>query len=412
MTSRDGAWPDDLPPPTLVEDEDGLDRLIGELEDATEIAVDTEADSFFHYREKLCLVQISVGGEDYLVDPLADLDLSPLGPIFEDPNKVKIFHDGEYDVLLFKAAYGFRFRGLFDTRIAAAALGEKSPGLASVLHDSFGLELDKKQQRSDWSRRPLSPEQVSYARLDTRYLVELMDLQIPQLEARGRRVIVDGECRRIEALEPVERVVEPDDFVKVKGVRGLKPMVLQRLRELFVLRDGMAKDRDVPAFKVLSGQGLIEIAERDPRSEGELGGLRWVSARQARRLWPGVKACLDRADELGPLRRIPEKRARSSEERLDEVESELHDRLKTWRKERAEAEELDSSLVLNRLVLLRLAKQRPRTVADLGEVQGLLPWQVELFGEALLVTVAEFERALAAGEVRFDRPRRRGRGRG
>ncbi len=131
----------DLPPPTVVHDEAGFRRMLEVLARAPEVAVETEADSFFSYREKVCLVQITALEHDWIVDPLAGLDLGGLGRMLEDPSKTKVFHDGEYDILMMKRDYGFRFSNLFDTRVAAATLGSQAPGLASVLKERFGVEL-------------------------------------------------------------------------------------------------------------------------------------------------------------------------------------------------------------------------------------------------------------------------------
>ena len=167
--------------------------MLAALAGEREIAVDTEADSFYHYQERVCLVQITAGGRDWLVDPLRGLDIRPLGAVLADPERTKVFHDGEYDVLILKRQFGFAFAALFDTRVAAAALGMEAPGLAAVVHAHYGFELDKSQQRSDWSRRPLSKEQVAYARLDTHYLVPLMHAFGDELEERGRMPILRGE---------------------------------------------------------------------------------------------------------------------------------------------------------------------------------------------------------------------------
>jgi len=204
----------DLPPPTVVAEAAALERLLRELEGAREVAVDTEADSFFNFREKVCLVQITAGERDWLVDPLARIDLAPLGRMLSDPRITKVFHDGEYDILILKRDFGFEFRNLFDTRVAAAALGIESPGLAAVLHARFGIELDKSLQRSNWSARPLSQQQISYARLDTHFLLPLMHEQRAELEQRGRAMIVEGECSRLEKLVPTEPTFSPDEFVQ------------------------------------------------------------------------------------------------------------------------------------------------------------------------------------------------------
>ncbi|MEQ1893551.1 MAG: HRDC domain-containing protein [Planctomycetota bacterium] len=396
--------PAELAPPELVEDAAGLARLLAALAPEREVAVDTEADSFYHYQERVCLLQITAGGRDWLVDPLQGLDIRPLGELLADPARTKVFHDGEYDILILKRQFGFRFANLFDTRIAAAALGMEAPGLAAVVAQRYGYELDKSQQRSDWSRRPLSGEQVAYARLDTHYLVPLMHELRPELDQKGRMRILRGECARLEALEPPERSFHPDEFLKLKGARKLNLLGMRALRELFVLREEHARARDLPPFKVLAPQALVTLAEDLPASKSQLE--HHVPPGIVRRLGAEILAALKRAEAAGPLPRVPELPTRSEEGDLDEVQSELHERLKQWRKQRAQKEGLDSALVLNRRVLLRLAELAPRERAQLASVEGLLDWQIELFGDELLSVVNAFQRDLAEGKVELRRRRR------
>lgn len=391
----------ELPPPTLVVDAAGLRRLADELADHAEIAVDTEADSFFSYREKVCLMQITAGESDWLVDPLAGLDLAPLGSILADPRRTKVFHDGEYDVLILKRAWGFDFGGLFDTRVAASALGEANPGLASVLKAHFDLDLDKSMQRSDWSARPLTEKQIRYAQFDTHYLVGLMHRQKEALARVGRVAVVEGECRRLEQLVPPDNDFSADEFVRIKGVRALSKQGRQNLRELFALRDRLASGSDLPPFKVLSNQALMAMAERPPASLRELAALPGISSRVARKHGEEVLAALDRARELGPLERLPVAR-RNDGPVMDELETELLERLKQWRKQRALDEGYDAALVLNRHVLTRLALEKPRTRQALSRIEGVLAWQLERFGDDLA-------RALDAALVDIERnglPRR------
>lgn len=410
MPPRTRSPIDELPPPTLVEDPAGFEELLGVLERETEIAVDTEADSFFHYREKVCLIQVTAGGRDYLLDPLAGLDLDPFGQVLADPRRTKVFHDGEYDVLILKRDYGFSFAGLFDTRVASAALGCANPGLASVLKEHFDVELDKSQQRSDWSRRPLSEKQVAYARLDTHFLISLMHLLVPQLEERGRLDVVAGECRRVEALEPPERVFNPDEFIRLKGARALSPGQMQALRELFRLRERLAEERDVPPFKVLGNDALVAAARAQPRSPRELGRVAGFPQRLVRPLADAVVGAVSEARRLGPLKRAPRLPSRDGTSELSDDELELHERLKAWRKGRAVAEELDASLVLNRHLLLGLARERPTDPDALQRLDGLQDWQIERYGEQLVELVSEFEADLAAGRVPPPASRRQSQG--
>ncbi len=394
----------DLPPPTLVQTAKGLDLLLADLASQTEIAVDTEADSFFNYREKVCLIQVTVEDRDYLLDPLAGFDLAPLGEILADPTKEKIFHDGEYDVLIMKRNFGFRFQSLFDTRVAAAALGDTQPGLASVLRARFSVELDKSMQRSNWSARPLSDKQIAYARLDTRFLIPLARAQKLELESTRRRRIVDGECRRLEQLIPQDNGFEPEEYSRIQGARGLSGEGLSALRELFILRDRLARESDLPPFKVIHNDVLIALAASAPARPNSLGEIPGLSPRQARRFGAEILDALARARESGPITKMPQLPSRDGTGELDDQEYELHERLKEWRRTRAAAEGYDASLVLNRHVLLRLAKQKPRASADLGAIDGLLHWQAAEIGPEL---VALIDRSLREFQSQPPRARRR-----
>jgi ribonuclease D len=400
--------PDDLPPPTLVDDSASLSGLLEDLAGQSEIAVDTEADSFFHYRERVCLIQITVEDRDYLVDPLKDLALEGLGKVLADPKKVKVFHDGEYDILILKRDYGFKFKNLFDTRVASAALGSETPGLAAVIGERFGVELDKSLQRSNWSTRPLSEKQIAYARLDTHYLIPLMHALERELAERQRTLIVEGECRRLERLEPADRSFDPDEFLRIKGSRALRPLSMQALRELFILRDELSRERDLPPFKVIGNHVLIALAQALPTTPGQLNRVEELSPRITRRIGPRILAAIARAKELGPLKSLPQLRSRDGTGELDEAAFELHERLKTWRKERAHEEGIDASLILNRLVLLRLAVERPESLSALKRVEGLQDWQAGLFGAQILELLQSFREDVAAGRVP-DRRSRRGR---
>jgi ribonuclease D len=201
--------------------------------------------------------------------------------------------------------------------------------------------------------------------------------------------------------------LHPDEFLRIKGARKLGLAEMRVLRELFVLREEHARARDLPPFKVLAPQALLVLAQAQPTSLSALDRTRVVPPSLLRRIGDAIVAAVQRARSLGPLERVPDLPSRSEESELDEVESELHDRLKQWRKERAQREGVDSSLILNRRVLLRLVDERPQSRADLERTEGLVRWQLDLFGDEILRVVADFEADVRAGRV----APRRGRGR-
>lgn len=401
--------PTELPPPVLVADAGALLTLVDELQSTAEFGVDTEADSFYSYREKVCLLQVSVGAVDYLIDPLAGFDLAPLGAVFADPKICKIFHDGEFDVTILGRELGFRFHNLFDTRIAAAALGMQAPGLASVLDHYFGLAIDKSEQRSDWSRRPLKTSQIEYARLDTRYLHALKLRMTADLEAKQRMMVVEGECKRLEGLEVPAREFNPDAYTRIKGARRLSSTEQGVLRELFILRDRIAQERDVPSFKVLGNPVLLNLAQRQPASLSALETFKGFPRGRMRSLGRDMLVAIQTGKANGaPARVQSESKPGDGAKRLGDPEFELHERLREWRRHTAESENMDSSLILNRHVMLRLALARPTTIEDLDSIEGLVPWQHERYGASITKLATKFEAELLAGKIDFDK-RRRGR---
>ncbi|MEO0651950.1 MAG: HRDC domain-containing protein [Planctomycetota bacterium] len=396
---------DSLPPPTLIADQRGLQDLAARLEDEPLVAVDTEADSFFSYREKVCLVQITAGGEDFLVDPLAKLDLEALGPLFADPERVKIFHDSEFDVLILKRAYGFDFAGLFDTRVAAAALGREALGLAGVLEEEFGVQLDKTQQRSDWSRRPLSKDQIGYARLDTHFLPELCQRMRRYLEEHERVHVAESEFERLAQLDPPPREFDPDEFIRLKGARKLDLAQQAVLRELFIARDRLARERDVPPFKVLAHAALIDLAVAQPTDAAGLGRAAKVRSQAAARVAEPFLEAIRRGRESGPLEQSPRLPPKDGTGGFDEVDHELHDRLKKLRTKLSKAEGFDPSLALNRHTLLTLVREKPTDPAALESIEGLHAWQREQYGDRIVRTVLRLQSDLEDGRF-VPRPKR------
>ena len=408
MTSRarqDGIH--DLPEPGWVDSLEALDALCEELADVDEIAIDMEADSYYSYREKICLIQVSAKGKDWLVDPLAGFDIGKIGELLADPTKCKLFHDGEYDVLLFQRQYGFTMANLYDTRAAEATLGSEAPGLGAVLQERFGIELDKSLQRSDWGKRPLTEKQIAYARLDTRFLSELRSEQTKELERRGLMQVLEGECRRLEAIRTKWPEFNPEGWAKLKGARALDPRARRSARELFILRDRLARERDQACFRVFSNQAVIEIARRAPENEKQLAEVQGVSWGIVRRIGDDILDALDDADEMEPIREMPPKPLKEGEVTLDEAGGELQDRLKAWRRNEAERAGYDASLVLHRLAMARIAREQPESADAIARVEGVQTWQAEVHGEALAEVVRGFKADEASGRWKPRRNRRR-----
>lgn len=346
------------------------------------LALDSESDSLHHHQEKVCLVQLaSDRGGAWLLDPLALRDLGPLREVLADPRVRKVLHGADYDVTTMKRDFGFVFASLFDTMIAARFLGLPEIGLQALVRTELGVLLSKDSQKDDWSRRPLTPTQEEYALSDVRHLLALHDRLESRLRELNRLEWVQEECEAVAALPPARREADPEAFLKIKGAGRLKPRALAALRELAAWRDVRAAAADVPAFKVLSYETLLALAERSPRDLEGLAAVKGVLPRFQREA-DALLAALARARSL-PEKSLPVFPRTPRPVVREEVRKRV-DALKAWRAETAARLGLDVSVVLPQRLIDRLAEANPRDGDGLLAVEGLRRWRVREFGPALL----------------------------
>ena len=246
-----------------------------------DVALDTEADSFHHYFEKVCLLQLAWDGTAHLVDPLAPLDVPALLARLA-PRRL-LMHGADYDLRLLFRGYGFRATSLFDTMLAAQLLGEKEIGLAALLSARAGVTLDKTHQRADWSERPLTPPMVAYAAADVLHLAALVESLTRDLEAKGRLAWHAEECARLAAtVFPAGREADPENDWRIKGTNALTDRERAFARALWEAREARARALDLPPFRVLTNERLLLAAK--PAAAGE---------RDLTKLFPGPRPLPD-----------------------------------------------------------------------------------------------------------------------
>src|SRR3954471_23710659 len=208
-----------------------VDRFLDQISDASELALDTEGASFHRFLDRIYLLQLSTRERSAIIDPLPIGAPKQLGDLLQDKSVEVVFHDADYDLRLLHQDYGWHIRNIFDTRIAAQLLGIKAFGLAALLERYFGVKLDKKHQRADWSMRPLPQGMLDYAAQDTIHLLELRDLLKAELERTGRWDWAREEFALLEGT----RWNDDDSanaFMRMKGARDLSRRELAILREL------------------------------------------------------------------------------------------------------------------------------------------------------------------------------------
>jgi ribonuclease D len=346
------------------------------------LAVDTEADSFHHYREKVCLVQLTAGGRHALVDPLAARSLAPLRGPLGDPGLRKILHGADYDVRLLARDFDLHFAGLTDTMVAARLAGEPAVGLAALLARHVGVTIDKSQQRADWSRRPLSPAMRAYAVEDTRHLEELAGKLELALAELGRTSWLAEECERLTAVRWRDRRDEdPEPFRRVKGARSLDRAGLAVLRELWGWRDSVARRVDRPHFRVMRDEVLVAIAAAAPHGPDDLARVPgWPRGSGCETNGSAVLAAVARGVACPEVER-PAVRVAVRERRSASVEARIA-RLRVKRDAIATQLTLDGSIVAPRSVVEEMA-ERWEAGDDPFGVPELRQWQIDLLRPSL-----------------------------
>lgn len=365
-----------------------LAALVDELSGARAIGLDIEGDSLHHYTEKTCLVQVSSNrGGRWLVDPLAIDDLSPLAPILRDPAILKVFHAGDNDVTALRRDFGFTFRTVFDTSIAARLLGDTELGLQAIVRNELGIELTKGSQKDDWSRRPLTPTQEAYALADVAHLMALAGRFTARLADADRTEWAREEFAALAALADVPRVDDrtgPDEFRRIKGSAKLSRRQQAVLRELYLWREERARLADRPPFKVVGSEVLLALAEQSPTDLDDIEHALAAAPRlrgQAGAVLAAIERGLDAPDHELPAREVRGKPPAKAT--LSTIE-----RLRAWRDGEARRLGLDPSIVLPTRQLERVAAAAPTTADELAAVEGMRRWRVAEWGAAMLAAVA------------------------
>jgi ribonuclease D len=377
-------------PLTIIEDTEALKVTIDKLVTFPVVGVDIEADSFHHYQERVCLIQVSVIGADYIIDPLKVEDCSELKRLFDNPEQVLILHGGDYDVVSMKRDYGVTFNNIFDTMLASLFLGIPRIGLADLIGRYFGHHIDKRYQRHDWSKRPLLPEHLHYARGDTHFLLALYEVLERKLRRSGTYDAFREECDLLAEREWSGRNKDPGDFFRVKRSGTLDATGKRVLRALWEYRDQRAQALDRPSFKVLSDNIMIELSEKRPESDSQLHNIIRPTSNLARR--HGEALLLHIANGINderPLPKKPRSASRGSRSRHAPSIDCLYGPLKQWRNNIVNTKKLNPVVVISNQQLKDIARIAPTSLAELGDIPGVRRWQVQRYGKAVLRVIQD-----------------------
>ena len=361
-----------------ISDQAEWDAVAAELRESARLALDTERNGRYAYRERICLIQLSDGRQTYLLDPLTVDDLSALGRILGDESVVKALHGSEEDIRFFHRDFGFSVNNLFDTGMAARFLGVARPNLGAVLEEFCGVAIpkDRQLQMSHWGLRPLSRAALDYAASDVHHLLTLVDELDYRLAKADRQEWVREECARISALRhPPE---EPLDtaYRRVKGWDSLDPGQMAVLRELYAFRDGKSCVWDVPVHQAASNDDLLTLAQSGGTVAHGIGGM--LARRCFGELLDAIRRGIDGPEEPKPERPDPPPDPWTPERR-ERLKS-----LKRWRAGISSDLGIAVSHVWPTPSLERLAMRPDLLSRELAGGEGeVRRWQRAEFGEGL-----------------------------
>jgi ribonuclease D len=357
-----------------------FNAMLAELLKEPIVAVDTESNSLHAYREQVCLIQFSTPFRDFLLDPLAKMDLYPLGDLFSSKTVEKVFHAAEYDIICLRRNFGFTFQNIFDTMQTARILGREKFSLGDLVEAEYGLHLDKHNQKADWAQRPLTISMQTYACLDTHYLISMREKMIGQLQQCGLMELAEDDFKRL--CESSANENHNPLYLQVKGYQELSSRQLAVLNELCAYRDRRARLINQPLFKVVSNQALLAIAQLCPRNEHDLQKIEELPLRLFERHAEGLMSAVHQGLQAQPID-LP-RWQRPDARFLSRLEH-----LKTWRKKSADQMQVLSDVILPRDILEEVASQNPQTLSSLQTIMTSIPWRFVHFGTEILNVIKE-----------------------
>lgn len=371
--------------PIWIDDPQKLGDFIDDFYGIDVIAVDTESDHFHAYQARVCLIQVATPSRVALIDPLAldAQDLAPLFDVFADDTITKILHSCRNDVREIDRDYKVPINSVFDTQIAAKFVGTERNALGWLLKDRIGVDVAKKYQRYDWTRRPIPTEPQKYAAQDVIHLFELRDQFLNELGEW--QTPFEQMCQHVAANSDYEeKLFDPEDFRRVRGTKKLDDASRAAARELFIARHELCETINKAALHVFQNKALIELAKTRPKSADNLRRIKGLAPALVEF---GADRILQAIRDAESADVPPADPPRAERTRTPDDEKARFNALKSWRNNTAEKLGLPPVLIATNSTLQDIAAQKPATPEQLARVHDVLPWHVERFGKKMLEIV-------------------------
>lgn len=358
------------------------DEALPAIEGAT-IALDIEEDRELRYDPSVALIQITVGTSDYVLDPVV-LGAEALAAAVEAvclTAEAIVMHGSRNDVIGLKRDFGVGPVTLLDTQVAARFARHSSFGLAPLLDEHFGVTLDKAVRRSRWIERPLSEQQLQYARDDTRYLLYLWDVLAELADDAGWMDAVEEECAAINALAPEPTSFDDDGWRRVKGARGLDEPGKRRLAALWTWRDDAAKRHDFHPSRVMAPWALMHLAENGVRAFRNGRSVHGLAASIEAEERANVEDALENPPPVPPQERGSRRRSSTPRISRDVVEARV-EKLAGWRASASKATGLEPGFLAPKSVLEAIARTATADEDAFAAHEEIRRWRACRFADA------------------------------
>lgn len=373
-----------MKPFIYVDTPDQLNKMVDRLYDSPRLGLDTESNNMHAYREQVCLIQISTADNDYIVDPLALPTLQPLAPIMASNRIEKIVHAAENDVMVLKRDFDFTFVHLFDTMAAARICGYKNVGLSPLLEEHFRVRLDKIHQLDDWGRRPLSHESLIYAQKDSHYLPQLRDKLGAELRRLGRETEAHETFAELCKVEPVESTFDPEGFWRIAIPIQMPPRQTAILRELYLMRNEIAKKCNLPVYRILQDKTLVLLARKAPQTLAELADLTTIPLcmieQHCSEMLDAIQRGLRAKPPLPPPMQPP----------ADPLIVDRYTALREWRRAKARERGVETDVIISKDALWEIATRNPRTIDEMCSIRGFGAWRMKTYANDILGVLQKF----------------------
>ena len=378
--------------PDVIISQNHLNDALSIISNGNMFAIDTEFLREKTYYPQLCLIQIAGNGIHFAIDPIAgDLDLSQLWDLLQDEAITKVFHAGRQDIEIFFHLTGKVPANIFDTQIASMVCGlGDQVGYDKLVHHFLGKTIDKSSRFTDWSKRPLSEKQISYALDDVIYLEQIYPLISAQLANEQKMSWIEEEANILKASSTYD--VNVDEVYKRIKIRTNKGVILNRLKHLARFRETECQRRDLPRGRFLKDETLMDLAATAPRTVQAVAKIRGLGNQKSDWLAKQLVSLIEQADSA-PKHEWPELAEKKSKERAPAAVLEM---LRVLLKHVCDEAKIAPRLIASAQDLERLALSDDRSQPIL---QG---WRFDVFGkQALAMKKGKIAMALEKGAIRF-----------